>query len=174
MRNIQIIAVFILSLVFLSCSDRERKETNQNKPEADSKSLVEKSEFTKKQDGKEKIITKKETGIRIAAAAFDEKTENEEILLLTDKGEPRPYEFIGSKIMTMQMPDGKFHQVEIKNDRAWINVPGKGEMQAIRLNGKVYLFDDDNQAYEVKIINNELAAQTTSLTDELIAMDKSK
>jgi hypothetical protein len=172
MRNIQIIAVFILSIVFLSCSDRERKETNQNKPEADSKSLVEKSEFTQKQDGKE--ITKKETGIRITVAAFDEKIENGEILLLTDKGEPRPYEFIGSKIMTMQMPDGKFHQVEIKNDRAWINVPGKGEMQAIRLNGKVYLFDDDNQAYEVKIINNELAAQTTSLTDELIAMDKSK
>jgi hypothetical protein len=73
--------------------------------------------------------------------------------------------------MAIQLPDGKLHQVEMEGDKTWINVPEKGKMQVIRLNGKVYLFDDDNQAYEVKVINNELAAEATDLTDVLLSME---
>lgn len=164
MKKLCLIVFFIFSIGFISCSDKEKDEADlkQTKPEADSKPPVMKNQYTG--------ITENGTIIEKADASFEEKIQEGEIIFLTNEGEPEPFEFGGSKIMAMQFPDGKLHQVEIENDRTWINVPEKGKMQAIRLNEKVYLFDDDNQAYEVKVMNNELVAEATDLTNVLLAM----
>jgi len=72
----------------------------------------------------------------------------------------------------MKLPDGNIYQVKQDGDKVFMNIPEKGEMEIIKLSGKYYLFDEDNQAYEVKLMNKELIAEATDLTDLLLAMNK--
>jgi len=153
----------MLSVILISCSENENEKQKDNKSDVNSKPLVHERKINQPDPVNDEKI--------IAETDFKGKIEKGEIILLTKEGEPYPYEFKGDKIMAMQMPDGKLHQVEVKNERTWMYVPGRGEMQALRLNGKVYLFDDDDRAYEVKVMNKELVAEATELTDELLALD---
>jgi len=170
MKILWVAAFFILSIAFLSCSNKEKDEAESNQTkeglvkESDSKSLVQKNEKT----GEQKRITETETTVEKAGASFEAKVQKGEIFMLTNDGEPEPFKFAGSKITAMKLPDGKLYQVEEKGDRTMINIPGKGEMGIIKLYNKFYLFDDKDQAYEVKFINKQLFAEKTDLTDVLV------
>jgi len=170
MKILWVAAFFILSIAFLSCSNKEKDEAESNQTkeglvkETESKTLTQKNENI----GKQKGITETGTIIEKANPAFEEKVQKGEIIMLTKDGEPEPFKFAGSKITAMKLPDGKLYQVEEKGDRTMINIPGKGEMGIIKLYNKFYLFDDKDQAYEVKFINKQLFAEKTDLTDVLV------
>jgi hypothetical protein len=107
-----------------------------------------------------------------APADFQEKVDKGEIIVLTEKGSPIPYESDGNIVKTIKLADGKQHQVEIDDEgKTWITIADKGRVQVIELNDKFYLFDDNDQAYELKVVDNELVAVATSITDELLAID---
>jgi hypothetical protein len=164
MKNLWFIGLFILSIAFLSCSDKDK---NENELGTTKEGLVEKT------DAKSPAQTekqKKQIEVAKADAAFEAKVQKGDVVLLTINGEPEAFKFDGgSKITAMKLPDGNLYQVKEDGDRTMINVPGKGEMGIIMLNDKFYLFDDDNQAYEVKFSNKQLFAEKTELTDVLLS-----
>ncbi len=165
MKKLCLIAFFIFSIAFISCSDKEKDEAElkQTKPEADSKPLVMENQYTG--------ITEKGTIIEKADASFETKVQEGTIIPIEiETNGDEPFKFEGSKIMAMTLPDGKLYQIEKDGDKTMIDIPGKGKMQAIRLNEKIYLFDDNDQAYEVKFVNKKLYAEATDLTDILLAM----
>jgi hypothetical protein len=162
MKILWFLGLFVFSMVLTGCSEKEKVELNQTKEE-----LVEETD-TRTPAQTEK--PKEETGNVKAEVSFQEKVNNGEIILLTVGGEPEPYKFGGgSKITTMKLPDGKLYQVREDGNRTMFNVPGKGEMGIIMLNDKFYLFDDDDQAYEVKFDNNQLYAEKTELIDIILS-----
>jgi hypothetical protein len=169
MKNLWFIGLFIISVTLIGCSDKEKdnkaKETLVK--ETDSKTLAQ-----EKDGNRNNIKGTTQTGAIItkADAAFESKVQKGDVVLLTINGEPEAFKFDGgSKITAMKLPDGNLYQVKEDGDRTMINVPGKGEMGIIMLNDKFYLFDDDNQAYEVKFSNKQLFAEKTELTDVILS-----
>ncbi len=71
--------------------------------------------------------------------------------------------------MAITLPDGKLYQIEKNGDKTIIDIPGKGKMEAIKLDKKIYLFDSDNQGYEVKFENEKLFAEKTDMTKILLS-----
>jgi hypothetical protein len=163
MKNIWFISLFILSIVLMGCS-----ETNKDNEELSQTNtgMVEKSGTKMNQTQKQK----KETGMVYTDAVFEQKVQNGEIIMISKEGESESFDFNNeTKIKAMKLPDGNLHQVREDGDRTYINVPGEGEMGIIMLNDKFYLFDDDDQAYELKFANNKLFAEKTELTDVVLS-----
>ena len=160
MKKLLLFGTVILSLILISCSQEEGdNEGAGNTTEmTDPKTPVHKIEAVEKNAGFEKAET-----------TFMERIQKGEIIILTNEGEEEVFEFRGNEISAMTLPDGKLHQVTKDGDNTLINIPGSGELQIIKLNDKFYLFDDNDQAYEVKFKNNMLYAEATSLTDVLLA-----
>jgi hypothetical protein len=159
MKGLILIGFVILLMVFTGCENKEKREVGLNR--------IEEKNMTEENAVK---AEKEETKTEVAAATFEEKVQDGKIIPLTNNGEPEPYKFFGTEIKAMQLPDGKFYQVEIEDDNTVLIVPGHGKMQLIKLNEKFYVFDDDDQAYEIKVVNNELVAEATYLTDVLLSM----
>ena len=165
MKNLWLIGLFFISISLIGCSEKGKEDSkiDQTKEGLNAQENMDNGNNIK-QKGKKTgaIITK-------ADAAFEAKVQKGEIILLTINGEPEPFKFEGSKISAMKLPDGNLYQVKEDGDRTMINVPGKGEMGIIMLSNKFYLFDDDDQAYEVKFINKQLFAEKTELTDVILS-----
>jgi hypothetical protein len=165
MKRLFLIIVLIPLFLLVDCADKGKKANEgENKVELDTKSSINKD--------KETAIDKERKGIKIAPALLKEKIENGEAIQISLDDGPTPYGFKGDKIEALQLLDGKFYQVEKRDEKMWINVPHKGEMQIIRLSGKLYVFDDNDRAYEVKVVNNKLIAEATDLMDVLLADKK--
>ena len=167
MKNLFVITFFILSITFINCSDKEKDEAklNREKTEADSKSQTQKEGYTKKQ----KIKTEKKTGTERADASFETKVQAGTIIPIAMGTNEESFKFEGSKIMAITLPDGKLYQIEKDGDKTIIDIPGKGKMEVIRLDEKIYLFDNDNQGYEVKFENKKLFAEKTDMTKILLS-----
>lgn len=167
MKKLFVIAFFILSIGFISCSDKEKDEAELKriKTETDSKSQTQKDGYTKKQN----IKTEKETGVERADASFETKVQQGTIIPIAMSTDEESFKFSGSKIMAITLPDGKLYQVEKDGDKTIIDIPGKGKMEAIRLDKKIYLFDNDNQGYEVKFENKKLFAEKSDMTKILLS-----
>ncbi|HSP88342.1 MAG TPA: hypothetical protein VLN45_09430 [Ignavibacteriaceae bacterium] len=165
MKKLFVMALFILSLTFISCSDKEKNETNLNKDKAetDSKSVSEGNKSTQKQN--------LETATRIerADASYETKVEEGTIIPILIENDQKAFEFSGNKILAITLADGKLYQIEKDGDKTIIDIPGKGKMQAIKMDDKVYLFDNDNKAYEVKFEDNKLYAERSDMTKILLS-----
>ena len=175
MKNLWFIGLFVISIALIGCSGKGKEDTKLNQTKegvvnepgatANTQGNMVNGENNPQQKGTTvgSLITK-------ADAAFAQKVQNGEIIMITDEGKQEPFKFNGSsKIKAMKLPDGNLHQVVEKGDRTFINVPGKGEMGIIMLNHKFYLFDDKNQAYEMKFINQQLFAEKTDLTNVVLS-----
>ena len=169
MKTLLACGVFILSIFLLSCSDTKKDEADLKKLNDNSISKEESKSLTQKNEGVQKGSSSSLSS-RLAEATIEGKIEKGEIILLSKDIKPNTFKFTGSKISAMRLPDGNLYQVEMDGDRTMINIPDKGEFQLLKLNGKYYLFDEDNQAYEVKFIKKDLVAEATDLTDVLLAM----
>ncbi len=164
MKKLHLIIVLIPLLILASCSEQGKKANEvQNNAAVDSKTQ-EKSEVATKE--------KRGNGTEMTPAIMKEKIDSGKIIMLSLNGSPPPYKYQGDKIKALELPDGKFYQIEEKGGKKWINVPGKGEMEIIRLSGKVYIFDHNDRAYEVKSVNDELIAEATDLTNVLLSKKK--
>ena len=163
MKRLYLIIVLIPLVVLMDCTDKEKK-ANEGENTVELKT-------TSSTNSADKV--KNETAeIKMAPALLEKKIdEGEAFQISLDDGLP-PYGFKGEKIDAMQLPDGRFYQIEKRDGKMWINVPYKGDMQVIRLSGKIYVFDDNDRAYEVKVVNNKLIAEATDLMDVLLAEKK--
>jgi hypothetical protein len=162
MKRLYLIIVLIPLVLLVDCADKGKKANEMgNKVEPNIKSTTNVSH--------EMRTTK---GIKIAPALLRKKIESGEVINISLNDGPPPYGFKGDKIEAMQLPDGKFYQVEKRDGKTWINIPHKGEMQIIRLSGKVYVFDNNDRAYEVKVVNSKLMAESTDLMNVLLAENK--
>jgi hypothetical protein len=162
MKNLCLFSLFIFLMVLIGCSDKDKKDQKNIRENAVSN--ISKNEMTKKSvnEAAEK-----------AEAPLEERVHKGEVILLTKTANPNSFDFgTSSKIFGMKLPDGNIYQVKQDGDKVFMNIPEKGEMEIIKLSGKYYLFDEDNQAYEVKLMNKELIAEATDLTDLLLAMNK--
>ena len=168
MKNLWFLGIFVFSMFLIGCSEKgkEKEELSQNKEEMMEKTDAKTPDQTEMQM---KENQKKEMADVNTEAAFQEKVKKGEIIMMTDNGEPESFKFEGSKISAMKLPDGKLHQVRKDGDRNMINVPGKGEMGIIMLNDKFYLFDNNDQAYELKFDKKQLYAEKTDLTDVVLS-----
>jgi hypothetical protein len=165
MKKLLLFGTVFLSLTLIGCSQKEG-----DKEENDMENIS--TETTGLKSPSRGIGVEKEgAGLERAETTFMERIQEGKIILLTKKSDQDAFELGGSEISAMTLPDGKLHQVIKDGDDTIINVPGKGELQIIKLNDKFYLFDDNDQAYEVKFKNNMLYAEATSLTDVLLASE---
>lgn len=166
MKKLLLFGTVILSLTLIGCSQKGDNE------EANNMENVSTETTDLKSPSRGIGVVKEGVGLERAETTFMERIQEGKIILLTRQSDQEAFELGGSEISAMTLPDGKLHQVIKDGDDTIINVPGKGELQIIKLNDKFYLFDDDDQAYEVKYKNDMLYAEVTELTDVLLASDK--
>ncbi|HVO74643.1 MAG TPA: hypothetical protein VMT35_11515 [Ignavibacteriaceae bacterium] len=161
MKNLCLFSFFIFLMLLIGCSDkvkRDQKNIGENPASNISKNVS---------------IKKSVNATKKSEAAFEEKIRKGEIILLTKTAMPNIFNFgTSSKIFGIKMPDRNIYQVRQDGDKVFMHVPEKGEMELIKLNGKYYLFDKDNQSYEVKLRDGKLIAEAKDLTDVLVAMNK--
>ena len=151
MKRFVIFITFILSIALMSCSEDRRNEQEVSEMNDNS--------FENQQS---------EDAISSSGDAFERRIQEGDIILLYNESEPAAAKPDEDEVNTVTLPDGKMYEVQKNDDMTLLKIPGKEPMQIIELNDKFYLFDDDNQAYEIKYENNKLYAEATTLTDELL------
>jgi len=117
-------------------------------------------------------LAKYENGRTLNAAGTAESENSEAVLeaelkdgraiLIYDESETVPLETQGDKVLAVNMPDGKLYPAELDNGKTIVTIPGHGKIQSKMINGKMYLFDKDNNMYAVKVTNNKLVAVLNS------------
>ncbi len=155
MKRLLLGFAFILSITLISCSD---KKDNAETSKVGNNTVVQNGEMSNKSSA----------SLRSDETTFERKIQEGKIILLYSTDETAALRYDKNIATTITLPDGKEYQAKKDDDNILLNVPGKGEMQIINLNDKFYLFDNRNQAYEVKFNDNRLYAEATSLKKELL------
>jgi hypothetical protein len=165
MKKLFVMALFILSITFISCSDKEKTEAElkREKAETDLNSVSKENKTVNEQN------SKTATRIEKADASYETKVEDGTIIPIAIETENEAFEFSGSKVMAITLPDGKLYQIENENDKTFIDIPGKGKMEVIKMDNKIYLFDENNKAFEVKFEDKKLFAERTDMTKILLS-----
>lgn len=166
MKNTAIFTVLLLLVTLVGCGNPEKDRAEAEKirqdsiKTADSVSMAEKNrEIQAKRAERKKALEKGDTFTTEAAEAMlQEKIKDGKVFMLSDDGETIPFKFEGGKIMAVSMPDGKLYQVEKDGDKTMLLIPGGGKMERRVIDGKIYLVNDDDQTFEVKVINKKLVA----------------
>ncbi len=155
MKRLFLSLVIILSITLISCSD---KKDSAETSKVENNSPVQNGETSNEINA----------SLRNDETAFERKIQEGKIILLYSTDETAALRIDKDKATIVKLPDGKEYPAKKDDDNIILNVPGIGEMQIINLNDKFYLFDDNNQAFEVKYTDNKLYAEATVLTDELL------
>jgi hypothetical protein len=162
MKILLLCNALILSIALISCSERSEDAQEINKED---NAVEERESINNKYTGT--------TGTNSSSGnEFEKRIQEGEIILLYNDTESAAFRSAEDEVNTITLPDGKMYEVEKDDDVTLLNIPGKGKMEVINLNDTFYLFDEQNQAYEVKYINNKLFAEATSLTDVLLERKK--
>jgi len=90
-------------------------------------------------------------------------------IVIFNENESVPLETQGDKVYAINMPDGKLYPAELDGGKKMITVHGHGKMESRMINGKMYLFDKDNNMYAVKVMNNKLVAVLNNAKENNIA-----
>ena len=164
MKYLIFAAILLVSFAGCDSKEKEQAELERMKQDsirvADSVAQVEKqNEETRLRVERRKMMEQGDVFVpETAEAALDGQIKEGRVILLSEEGETIPFKFEGSKIMAVTMPDGKMYQVEKDGDKIMLMVPGEGKMEKRTVDGKIYLVDNEDQMFEVKVENKKLVA----------------
>jgi glucose/arabinose dehydrogenase len=175
--------IFVFVLAFAACSNKQKEQAQEQSPNQNSISTanspntvgstvqVEKNlkSETAKIERRKRIQAENTFSREKAEAALEENIKEGKAFLISDENESIPLRMEGSKVMAMTMPDGKLYPAEMDGNKAYVTIPGKGKMERKIINRKIYLVDNDDKMYEVKVIDKKLVAVLTDRTEMKLA-----